>query len=95
LRLIVTLSNNRPITILTNASNVFPENKYNCLKEKNPDKPIPPRVICSIPIKINIEDIQARRKLLYDNLAFIGVGHGWSGLTLLIKERESLKVCRS
>jgi hypothetical protein len=31
--------------ILTNASNVFPENKYNCLKEKNPDKPMPPRVI--------------------------------------------------
>jgi hypothetical protein len=48
-----------------------------------------------MPIKINIEDIQARRKLLYDNLAFIGVGHGWSGFTLLIKERESLKVCRS
>ena len=59
-----------------NASKVFPEKIYNCLKEKKPDKPTPPSVIWKIPINTRIDDIHANRKLLYDNRALIGVGQG-------------------
>ena len=42
--LIVKFNNNKPVAILINASNVFPERKYKFLKVKKPDSPIPPRV---------------------------------------------------
>ena len=89
--LIVKFSNNKPVPILISASNVFPERKYKYLKVKKPDSPIPPRVTWKMPIRINIDETHASEKLLYDNFAFIGPGHGCKGFTLLIKLDDNLK----
>ena len=89
--LIVKFNNNKPVAILINASNVFPERKYKFLKVKKPDSPIPPRVTWKMPIRIKIDETQASEKLLYDNFAFKGPGHGCKGFTLLIKLDDNLK----
>ena len=92
---IVRFNSNNPVPNLIKASNVLLEIKYNSLNVKKPDNPIPPRVIWNIPIKTNSDDIHAKEKLLNDNLALIGVGHGCSGFTLLMIFDDSLKTERS
>ena len=70
---------------------IIPHMGWNSLKVKKPDKPIPPRVIWKMPIKTSKEEIHASEKLLYESFAFIGVGHGWRGLTLRIILGDNLK----
>ena len=50
------LSKITPVNNFKNASKVLPVRKYNCLNEKKPERPTPPKVICT-PIKIKIAEI--------------------------------------